>query len=294
MSVQPTADESLQGVVAQQVEEATEELREELDELREENERLHEELAEERKRRAELEAELEDVELRFEAQLDDIEKRLDANARWKETMRDTVDEIHSTIGELQSRELEKGAHLRDDNVVEPAHLDVAGDRIETITKENGQQYARLPGEDDPLGRGGSTVLAHGDLLPIQQLARLDEDMLATEARPVQLAVKAWQIREETGNYGLWNTGANGVDRYMDSSDLASEIRAWETGIGSEYAQKLAQRAMDALQELTKHRVRIERRTHRKDRLQYKERRLILPTEADIPGDTPETAGVGGE
>lgn len=266
----------IQDVVDQRVQEETED-------LRRENERLHKELAEERANRKEL-----------EETLTDIEMRMDANERWKDTMRDDVDDLLSKIGEIQSRELEKGAHLDAQNVVEHAHLDVSGDRLEQFENDESDEFVRIPGEEDPLGRSGEHVLSDADLLPIQQLARLDDDMLANEARPVQLAVKAWQNRDDTGDYGLWSTGSNNVERYMDASDLASEIRSWETGVSKEYSQKLAERAMDSLVELTKNRTFVKLRSRRKDGLKYKERRLTLPADAEIPGESPPTDDVGGE
>ena len=42
--------------------------------------------------------------------------------------------------------------------------------------------------------------------------------------------------------------------------------------------------MDALQELTKDRMYIKKRNRRKDGLKYKERRLHLPTDSEIPGE----------
>ncbi|WP_237560644.1 hypothetical protein [Halostella litorea] len=261
-----------------------ERVREETAELREENERLHEELAEERARRSELEDAIEDLERQNQI----LKSQVDGVVHTQDLLVDG----HS---ELASRELEKGAHLSWENV-EPftEELTISGDRLERFSTEDDEEYARLPGEADPLGRSGENVLTDADLLPIQQLARLDEDMLANEARPVQLAVKAWQNRDDTGDYGLWSKGSNEVELYMDASDLASEIRSWETGVSKEYSQKLAERAMDSLVELTKNRTYVKLRKRRKDGLEYKERRLTLPADAEIPGESPPTDDVGGE
>jgi len=60
------------------------------------------------------------------------------------------------------------------------------------------------------------------------------------------------------------------------------------------------RTIDAVLDLSNHRVAVRKRTERKNVLEYTERRLILPTDAEIPGETldsreaqkpPETAGV---
>ena len=71
-------------------------------------------------------------------------------------------------------------------------------------------------------------------------------------------------------------------------------------MNEEYNQKLAGRTIDALLDLTKDRLYVKRKNRRKDGLSYKERRVILPEESEIPGETtfetgpPETADVGGE
>ncbi|WP_436932544.1 hypothetical protein [Halosimplex halobium] len=75
----------------------------------------------------------------------------------------------------------------------------------------------------------------------------------------------------------------------------------------DYATKLARRTIDALLDLANHRLYDELRSRRADGLQYKERRVVLPADAAIPGETrstdepadaetsaPATAGVAGE
>lgn len=69
----------------------------------------------------------------------------------------------------------------------------------------------------------------------------------------------------------------------------------------DYATKLARRTIDALLDLAKHRLYDELRSWRADGLQYKERRVVLPSDAEIPGETSpseprcqETAGVVGD
>jgi hypothetical protein len=249
------------------------------DTLEEENQRLQEENQQLR----------DHIETEIEGRLTALSRRTGVN--------------HDRVAELQSRELEKGAHLVAEHV-QPDTLTLEAGRVERFEKDAGT-HVRLPGGEDALERGGSTRLAHADLLPIQQLAQLDDDMLASEARPVQLAVKVWQEREvdaqKTRNDArLWKHGSGDVREYLDGGELATWIRVEETGVSKEYAQKLASRTIDALKDLTKGRTRDELRNHRKDGLSYKERRLILPAASAIPGETggaetegPQTAGVAG-
>lgn len=191
------------------------------------------------------------------------------------------------IRELQARELEKGAHLRTDTV-DPHEIAVAGDRLEKITKDDGETYYRIPDSSDPLDHAkNATTLAHGDLLPIQQLARLDEEMLrsTTNALPTRLAAKLWRARTDpTVGDDPWQRGSKSVREYVKASDLKHWIRRQEPGTSEAYAKKLVSRTIDALQDLTNHRIAIRRRTERKNGLEYTERRVILPADAEIPGE----------
>jgi hypothetical protein len=47
-----------------------------------------------------------------------------------------------------------------------------------------------------------------DLLPIQRLARYDDEILAsvTNRKPDELAGKVWRERDEAGRYSLWSKG----------------------------------------------------------------------------------------
>jgi len=115
------------------------------------------------------------------------------------------------LSDLQSRELEKGAHLRAETV-DPHDADVADGNLKRITKDDGQQYFRLPEQADPLERG-DVSLAYGDLLPIQQLARMDDDMLrsATNALPTRLAAKLWKPRADSSvGDNPWETGCEDI------------------------------------------------------------------------------------
>jgi len=231
--------------------------------------------------------ELEQAQQPTEARLDAHERKLAANKE--------------RVTELQARELEKGAHLLEENVDE-AEVDVADGRLERISKDDGRAYFRLPESDDPLERGGSVSLAHGDLLPIQQLARMDDEMLrsTTSALPSRLAAKLWNARvdPDVGD-DPWKSGCKGVKSYVDAGDLKHWIRRQEKGISDEYAKKLVSRTIDALLDLSKHRLAIRKRTQRKNGLQYTERRVVLMADTEIPGESmavaspPETADVDG-
>jgi len=206
------------------------------------------------------------------------------------------------IEELQARELEKGAHLLTETV-DHHEIDVDGDCLERITKDDGHTYYRLPRSEDPLERGGSVALAHGDLLPIQQLAQMDEEMLRSTANalPTRLAAKLWKARTDSSvGDNPWESGCKDIAEYVKAGDLKHWIRRQEPGTSETYAKKLVSRTIDAMLDLSKHRVAVRKRNERKNGLEYIERRLILPTDAAIPGETsgssereqaPETAGV---
>jgi DNA repair exonuclease SbcCD ATPase subunit len=256
---------------------------------------LREQLEAERQRRREAEQERDALRVRVadvESESEALRNRVDDLTSETQILHSRVDgtvtmsETNTArIAELQARELEKGAHLQWDNVdgIEE-HIIVDGGKVERFTDEDGQEWARLPGEADPLDRSSGAQLAISDLLPIQQLARMDDEMLrsSTPSLPAQLAAKAWRERE-TGR--LWNDGCGTIGQYIDASELRAWIRREESGISKSYAKKLVSRTLDAIQELTKNRVYVERRNRRKDGLQYKERRLILPADSEIPGET---------
>ncbi|SEU11257.1 hypothetical protein [Natrinema hispanicum] len=209
------------------------------------------------------------------------------------------------IEELQARELEKGAHLLTETV-DHHEIDIDGDHLERITKDDGHSYYRLPESDDPLDRSGSVALAHGDLLPIQQLSRMDEEMLRSTANalPTRLAAKLWKARTDSSvGDNPWEAGCKGIKAYVKASDLKHWIRRQEPGTSETYAKKLVSRTIDAVLDLSNHRVAVRKRTERKNGLEYTERRLVLPTDAEIPGETPnasepdqapETTGVHGQ
>jgi cell division septum initiation protein DivIVA len=249
--------------------------------------------------------------IELETTLEPTEKRVQSLEDENETLRTEVDQVtalteaarnrtganKTRIEELQARELEKGAHLRESNVDEH-DLELDADYLERLTKSDGHAYFRLPDADDPLDRT-DTTLAHGDLLPIQQLARLDDDMRrsTTNALPTRLAAKLWEARtDSTVGDDPWEPGCKDVREYVTAGDLKHWIRRQEDGVSDSYAKKLVSRTIDALLDLSKNRLAVHRKSQRKNGLSYTERRVVLPTDADVPGEsptTPETADVHG-
>ncbi|WP_135855260.1 hypothetical protein [Halorussus salinus] len=282
----PTNDQ-LDELVEQRIQQATADLHERIADLEREVEDLRDELANERDARRKAESRLAEREETVTTEHDARLSALEAKANGTRSM----------IAELQSRELEKSAHLQYDNVepnIMDELLDVDGERVERITKDNGNQYARLPGEEDALDRGGAVARSTADLLPIQRLARYDDEMLAsvTNRKPDELAAKAWRERDDPGRYNLWTSGSSGWRVYLKSSDLADWIRANEEGVSKNYAQELARRTLDAMTELSKHRLITTQKKRTTDGLTYKENVVVLTEEADLPGE-PSLGETGG-
>jgi len=249
-----------------------------IEEVEAENDQLREELAE------------------HERRIDATDAKTDAIAKKSHLNKDRIEE-------LQSRELEKGAHLETAHV-DTRTIDVHDNKLEKLTKDDGKQYFRLPNGEDPLDRGGQIQLAHGDLLPVQQLARLDENLLrsTTSSRPARLAAKLWKARaDDTVGDNPWKNGSQTIREFVKASDLKQWIRRQDPGVSESYAKKLVSRTIDALLDLTKNRIAIRRKQERKNGLSYTERRIILPSDVSIPGefgrasvpDRPETGGVHG-
>ncbi|GAB7020476.1 hypothetical protein [Halostagnicola bangensis] len=230
---------------------------------------------------------------RLTERVQSLEERLEACERERTRCESAVDAALNKAGtnkerieELQARELEKGAHLHASNVA-IHELDVPGDRLERITKDDGKTYFRVPESADPL-ENGRVSLAYADLLPIQQLARMDADMRRSTANalPSRLAAKLWEARTDPAvGDDPWKTGCKTVAEYVTASDLKHWIRRREPGTSETYAKKLVSRTIDAILELSKHRLAVRKRTERKNGLEYTERRLVLPADADIPGET---------
>lgn len=221
------------------------------------------------------------VEERVEERVDDVEERL--RARY-----DSATTFNSErIAELQARELEKGAHLKAENVDE-YELEITEGELEIFQKDDGQ-YSRVPESDDPLRRGGDITHAVADLLPIQRLSRCDDEMLHSVARkkPDRLAAQAWREKDDPGRYNLWSKGSSGVRVYLDASDLAEWIRTREAGISKKYSQELARRTFESMKDLASGRLGEKKKKRRKDGLNYSERRLILFDDVDLPGEHPD-------
>ncbi|WP_135855246.1 hypothetical protein [Halorussus salinus] len=286
----PTDDglpQQLDELVEQRIQQATADLHEQIIDLQAEVEDLRNELATEREARREAEARLADIEETLDGEHDARLSALEAKANGTRSM----------IAELQSRELEKSAHLRYENVepnIMDELLDVDGERVERITKDDGNQYARLPGEEDALDRGGAVAHSTADLLPLQRLARYDDEMLAsvTNRKPDELAAKAWRKRDDPGRYQLWTSGSSGWRVYCKSSDLADWIMRHEEGVSKNYAQELARRTLDAMRELSKHRLITTQKKRTADGLTYKENVVVLTKDADLPGE-PSLGGTDG-
>jgi len=258
MSTQPqTADGRIEQRL-DDLEARVEALSKQNDALREENEKLHDRVDDlEQKNRA------------LEARVDGMSKKVDTNV--------------DRTAEIQSRELEKGAHLLAENVAGiEERLFVEGGRLERFPSDDGIEHVRMPNQSDPLKRSGTSALATGDLLPIQQLARMDDDMLRSAGPlPTRLAARAWRAREEGG---LWEKGSGEIHQYVDAGSLKTWIRREEDGVSKDYAKKLASRTIEALKDLTKNRVGIKKKNHRKDGLRYKERRVVIKSDVEIPGE----------
>ena len=262
----------------------------ELDRLRDRVTTLESELTRKDERMSHLEAELEATHREnkhLEERLEDLEQaqtpieaRLDAHEKKLNANKDRV-------SELQARELEKGAHLLEEHI-DNGEIDVVDGRLERISKDDGERYFRLPESDDPLDRGGNVALSHGDLLPIQQLAKMDEDMLraTTSSLPSRLAAKLWKARvDPTVGDNPWKKGSTSVREYVTAGDLKHWIRRQENGVSDEYAKKLVSRTIDALLDLSKSRLVIKKKAQRKNGLTYTERRVLLMADVDIPGES---------
>ncbi|WP_394328086.1 hypothetical protein [Halostagnicola kamekurae] len=132
---------------------------------------------------------------------------------------------------------------------------------------------------------------------------MDEDMRrsTTSSLPSRLAAKLWRARtDDAVGDDPWERGCKSVAEYITASDLRHWIRRREPGTSEAYAKKLVSRTIDAILELSKHRLAVHRKTERKNGLEYTERRLVLPADADVPGETrddettpPGTPGVHG-
>ncbi|MFC6764622.1 hypothetical protein [Natrinema soli] len=252
---------------------------ERIDELEDRVEELQKANKKKDERIDELEGRVEEL----ETDIDDLGDEQDRKHARFDAATDLND---NRLNELMARELEKGAHLPEEIVIE-FDLPIKEGRLEKIQKDNGTYY-RLPESEDPLARGGSTNLAHGDLLPIQQLAQMDGDMLDRTAKTKgdYLAAKLWQARDsEVDN--PWKNGCKGVQEYIDASEMKHWIRR-ELGRGAvddAYAKKLVSRTIGAMKDLTKDRIVITKTKSGRSGVTSKERRVKIMDEVEIPGET---------
>jgi hypothetical protein len=187
--------------------------------------------------------------------------------------------LETAVAELQTREIEKGAHLPEESLY-PDSLPSSAN-VERFLK-NGAYHYRLLDADDPLERSENPQLTYADLLPIQRLATWDSEDLEGENIDVRIAVWLWSQRNEPGS--LWKRGSKGVRQYVEAGDLKTAIRARES-VSDEYGKKLVSRAFDAILRLTNNRLVIRKKEKRQNGLSYQERRLILPEDSSIPGET---------
>jgi len=84
----------------------------------------------------------------LERRLTECETRTTETDRAADAALKKADANKDRVRELQSRELEKGAHLRTETV-DPHEIRVAGDRLEKLTRDDGRTYYRVPDSSDP-------------------------------------------------------------------------------------------------------------------------------------------------
>lgn len=226
-----------------------------------------------------LEDELEAKDERIENLEETVEEqadRIDKLESWQNAARMKLQRLGDSTAELQTRELEKGAHLREENV-QPTDLQTSTKHVECITKDNGEAYVRIPGNEDPVGGRDDVAVAMEDLLPIQRLARLPEEMRESELsgkENVQRAVWLWENRETR-----MSKGSGEVNLFIDAGELAKDL---SIKFDIDATSETAKRVMEYFCEYSKRRAYTKKKTKPGG---YKERRLILPSDASVPGKT---------
>jgi len=239
---------------------------------------LEQELEHERQQRRRAERAAAEAERELKKELDRVEGIATGAVKAAGANRDRVQE-------LQVRELEKGAHLKTDNLPEPHELATSTEHAEKVTREDGTEVLKLPGVEDDVasGTGAEIALAMDDLLPIQRLARLPDDMAAEqigEKTNLERAVWLWQNREN-----FMKKGGPGVDRYIDSGDLQTHLAAREDGL--QPSSETAKRVMTFFVDFSNDRAFTKMDTKPNG---HKERRLVIPEDAEIPGERSSLAG----
>lgn len=237
--------------------------REEFEQLQKENAELRETVQEQEDRIDELEEEAETLKGRIDRKTTAALEHIFSN--------------EEALQELQERELEKGAYLYKENV-KPGELS-EGMELAEVLQDDAKRYYHVPGADSGLDRDGS-MLGWEDLLPIQQLARTPDEQRdeVIGSTQTERAVWLWENRDD-----LLKKGSGKVDRFIDSGDLQ---RALSVEYGIARSSEAAKRVMEAFRDATLHRTYIE-----KIRSETGEaRRLVIPADAEIPGEGTTDAG----
>lgn len=268
-----------------------------INELEEQVERLMDALSATRekatraeRRASEAEARAERAEQRaeqLEKELADARERIADNARSGAKGRAS---LRDRVVELQERELQKDAHLSVENLDEHEMSDETAERAGKVTKDDGDTYWYLgeePGSDPTEANEAAKAdprLSTADLLPVQQLASMDDETLDRHAGTVAdyWAAQLWAERGEQDS--LWKEGSGSVREYLDASDVATRIYVDSDGISRDSAREYARRAFRSLVELSANRTYTKKASKRADGLDYKETRLVLPSDAEIPGE----------
>lgn len=230
----------------------------------------------------------------LEERVDELEEQVEKNKSSISTNAKNGAEgradLRGRIVELQERELEKDAHLSTENL-DPADVsESAEERLGKVQKDGGESYWYLgtePGSDPVEANEAAKSdprLSTADLLPIQQLANMDDDTLREHAGtlPDYWAARLWRERGEESS--LWKEGSGTVNEYLDASDVATRIYVESDGIGRETSREYARRAFKSLTELSANRVGKKKAKKRSDGLNYKETRAVIHADAEIPGE----------
>lgn len=241
------------------------------------------------KRASEAEARAERAEARAEELAEELSDTQDNIAKNVRTAAEGRKDLKNRVAELQERELLKDAHLSVDNLNPQDVSQETEKRLGKVSKEEGTFWylGTEPGTDPTEANETAKAdprLSTADLLPIQQLASMDEETLDRHAGTVAdyWAAQMWQERGEKDS--LWKQGSGSVKEYLDASDVATRIYVESDGISRDSAREYARRAFRSLVELSANRTYTTKASKRSDGLDYKETRLILPTDAEVPGE----------
>lgn len=258
-------EQSIKQYIDQRVEEAVDEATEP---LREENERLRERVD------------------HLETELADAKDSIDTNARNGALGRKN---LRNRVVELQERELLKDAHLSVENLDSADVSEATEAKLGKVQKDEGAfWYVGDDAGSDPVEANDAAKadprLSSADLLPVQQLASMDDDTLDRHSGTVAdyWAARLWRQRGEKGS--LWKEGSKSVKEYIDASDVAREIYIESDNVSRDSAREYARRAFRSLTDLSAGRTYTKQVEKRSDGLTYKETRLVLPTDAEIPGE----------